>query len=176
MHKQPIYLLAMTFLFLLSPCSLTIDSTGPALAEGFALASARNARPSALIEKSISQAAEDHGLDPALLKAVIHVESRFNPRAVGPRGAKGLMQLMPVALKHFGVTDPFDPGQNVDGGAQFLKILLASFSNDMRAALAAYNAGPTAVRRHNGQPPSRSTRLYVKRVLEHYAQYKSVAS
>lgn len=113
----------------------------------------------------IAEAAREHGLDPHLLTEVIRAESGFNPRAVSPAGAKGLMQLMDATARSLGVQDPFDPVQNVRAGARYLARLLERYSGDVRRALAAYNAGPGAVDRHNGVPPYRETQQYVGKIL-----------
>lgn len=103
-------------------------------------------------------------LDTALLRAVIHAESAFNPTAISAKGAAGLMQLMPLTQQHFGVTNAHDPAQNIAAGGQYLAHLLAEFNGDLTFALAAYNAGPAAVRRYQGIPPFNETRSYVERV------------
>jgi soluble lytic murein transglycosylase-like protein len=113
-------------------------------------------------------AAERHGLDPELVLAVVGVESAFRPEAVSPKGAQGLMQLMPGTAASLGVEDAFDPEQNLDGGVRHLGTLLSLYGGDLKRALAAYNAGEGAVARHGGVPPFRETREYVKRVLERY--------
>ena len=120
--------------------------------------------PNALHEMA-GKIARRHGVDEALVHAVIQVESRYDPFAVSPRGAMGLMQLMPRTAARFEVANAFDPVQNVDGGVRYLKELLARYSGQVRLALAAYNAGEEAVERHGGIPPYRETVDYVKRVL-----------
>jgi soluble lytic murein transglycosylase-like protein len=117
-------------------------------------------------------AARRHGLDPELVMAVVSVESGFRPEAVSPKGARGLMQLMPRTAASLGVEDAFDPAQNLDGGARHLGQLLTLYGGDLRRALAAYNAGEGAVLRHGGVPPYRETRAYVKKVLERYQEKK----
>lgn len=118
-------------------------------------------------------AARRHGLDPDLVMAVVSVESGFRPEAVSPKGARGLMQLMPGTAASLGVENAFDPAQNLDGGARHLGRLLALYGGDLRRALAAYNAGQGAVERHGGVPPYRETRAYVKKVLERYQEKKT---
>jgi hypothetical protein len=113
-------------------------------------------------------AARRHGLDPELVVAVVGVESAFRPEAVSPKGAQGLMQLMPATAASLGVEDAFDPEENLDGGVRHLGTLLSLYGGDLERALAAYNAGEGAVERHGGVPPYRETREYVKRVLERY--------
>ncbi len=119
----------------------------------------------AIIERAALAAA----LEPNLLRAVIVVESGFNSRAVSKRGAMGLMQLMPATAARFGVSDPYDPRENVHAGARYLRVLMDLFGHDVRLALAAYNAGENAVQRNGGQiPPITETRAYVPRVLNIY--------
>ncbi|HQR22548.1 MAG TPA: lytic transglycosylase domain-containing protein [Burkholderiaceae bacterium] len=114
----------------------------------------------------IRQAARDTDLSPGLLHAVISVESGFNERAVSPKGAKGLMQLMPATALALGVSDPFDPAQNIRAGATHLKSLLTRFDDNLELALAAYNAGADAVVKSGGQIPKYAeTRAYVPRVM-----------
>lgn len=116
-------------------------------------------------------AGETHGVSPALVKAVIHAESSFDPGAISPRGAQGLMQLMPDTAESLGVDDPFDPWQNIDAGTRYLGLLVSQYPGDLAMALAAYNAGPLAVRRFRGIPPYQETKVYVKRVLALYDRY-----
>jgi soluble lytic murein transglycosylase-like protein len=120
------------------------------------------------IRRLAADAALRHGLDPDLVVAVAAVESGFRPAAVSPKGAQGVMQLMPGTARDLGVTDPLDPAANVDAGTRYLRDLLARFDGDLSKALAAYNAGPGAVARHQGVPPFRETRDYVQKVLRRY--------
>ncbi len=112
----------------------------------------------------IKQASQEHQVDEALIRAVIHAESAFNPKARSPVGAQGLMQLMPATAKDLGVQNSLDPEQNINGGAKYLAQMLAKFNNDTSLATAAYNAGPNAVKKYNGIPPYAETQVYVKRV------------
>ena len=114
--------------------------------------------------ETIIRAAKIYQVDPSLLRAVIHAESGFNPRAVSPKGAIGLMQLMPETAKMHGVTTPFEPTQNIYGGARHLALLLRKYSGNLSLTLAAYNAGEEAVSRYGGVPPYSETQEYVKRV------------
>lgn len=123
-------------------------------------------QPATAYDAQIQQAASAQQLPPALLRAVIQQESGYNPRAVSSAGAMGLMQLMPATARALGVADPFDPTQNINGGARYLRQLLDRFGGDERLALAAYNAGPGAVNRYGGVPPFAETQRYVARVLE----------
>lgn len=115
----------------------------------------------------IRQEADRHGIDRGLVKAVIHTESGFNPKALSKPGAQGLMQLMPATAQHYGVTDPFNPTQNVRAGAHHLKYLLDRYDN-IELALAAYNAGEGNVEKYGGVPPFAETQDYIKRVLSRY--------
>lgn len=122
----------------------------------------------------VASVAAQHGLPEALLHAVIKAESNYNPDAVSRKGAVGLMQLMPGTAQRYGVSDRRDPAQNIAGGARYLRDLLARFGEDLRIALAAYNAGPGAVARSgNAVPAFAETRRYVPRVLELYRQFAS---
>jgi soluble lytic murein transglycosylase-like protein len=120
------------------------------------------------IARLVEASARKHGLDPALVLAVVSVESGFKPEAVSPKGAQGLMQLMPRTAASLGVQDPFDPEQNVDAGVRHLESLVRLYDGNLTRALAAYNAGQGAVAKHGGVPPYRETRAYVKKVLERY--------
>lgn len=121
----------------------------------------------------IREAAEAQGVDPALIKAVIDAESAFDPNAVSSAGAMGLMQLMPGTAEALGVSDAFDPRQNILGGTRYLKGLLDRFDNDPKLALAAYNAGPGRVKQYGGVPPFTETQTYIGRVLEKWAAYRA---
>lgn len=114
----------------------------------------------------IKEAAMRHGLHPALVESVIRVESAFNPWAVSPKGARGLMQLMPQTASSLGVRDVFDPRQNIEGGVRHLRYLVDRYPGNLPLALAAYNAGENAVNTYRGIPPYAETQQYVRKVLE----------
>lgn len=121
----------------------------------------------------INRIANQHGLDSALMHAVISAESGYNPWAVSPKGAMGLMQLMPGTAERFGVANPYDPMANMSGGARYLRWLLDKF-NDPRLAVAAYNAGEGAVQKYGNQiPPYQETQTYVVRVMGYYQQHRA---
>jgi len=125
-----------------------------------------------LFKEIILEASARHQVDPALVKAVIMAESRYNPKALSKRGAMGLMQLMPATARSLGVVDGFDPHQNINGGVRYLKGLLRRFDGDVGLALAAYNAGISKVLAYEGIPPFTTTRRYVQDVLSYYRFYK----
>lgn len=127
-----------------------------------------SAVPQSYISDLIDYYSRDRGLSPKLVQAVIQVESGYNAKALSNRGAMGLMQLMPDTAKQLRVSDPYDPGQNIRGGTLYLRRQLDRFSGDVTLALAAYNAGPTAVSQHGGVPPYNETRNYVRKVLGLY--------
>jgi soluble lytic murein transglycosylase-like protein len=129
---------------------------------------AENSHASVDVDTAIEQAAARHNVDPNLVRAVVKVESNFNPRAVSPKGAMGLMQLMPATARQLNVTNPFDPEQNVDAGVRHLKQLLESYGGDIRLTLAAYNAGAGAVARSSGVPHYAETQNYVRRITSLY--------
>jgi len=122
-------------------------------------------RKKAWLEDIVYGIATRHGLDPKLVKSIIEVESGCNPRALSSKGAMGLMQLMPDTAKEMGITDPWDPRENVKGGTKYLSLLLKRYRGDLVKALAAYNAGPTAVDEYNGIPPYQETKEYVNSVM-----------
>ncbi|MBN2516768.1 MAG: lytic transglycosylase domain-containing protein [Deltaproteobacteria bacterium] len=120
----------------------------------------------------IQKAADRYEIDAALVKAIIMVESSYNPNAVSKRGAKGLMQLMPRTAKALGVEDIFNPEHNINAGVRHFRKLLNRFDGDIKLALAAYNAGSKHVRYYEGIPPFKETRYYVEKVIEYYEYYK----
>lgn len=131
--------------------------------------------PRADIAGRLQTAAQAHSLSPDLVNAVAWAESRFNDHARSPAGAIGVMQLMPATATSLGV-DPADPAQNAQGGAAYLRQMLDAFDGDITLALAAYNAGPGAVRAHNGVPPYAETRAYVDHVLNYMADQAAASS
>ena len=122
-------------------------------------------------DKIIVEAARYYSLPPSLLKAIIAVESSFEPSAVSPAHARGLMQLIDRTARSMGVKDVFDPKQNVFGGSRYLRMLANAFGGDIRKTIAAYNAGPRAVQKHGGVPHFEETQKYVRRVLKLYHHY-----
>jgi len=134
--------------------------------------SPKNSRYDSLI-KSISY---EHQIPPALVKAVIHVESAFNPKARSPKGATGLMQLMPATARRFGVKRIWEPEENIRGGVKYLSWLKKKFNGDLTKMLAGYNAGENAVIRFGGVPPYKETQNYVKRVRKAFDGYKKNSS
>lgn len=120
------------------------------------------------LTQAIEDAAKTHGVDPRLIVAVARRESRFNPRAVSPVGASGVMQLMPATARYLGVKDVFNARESVFAGAKYLRTLLDTFQGDLDLTLAAYNAGPGAVAKYNGVPPFRETRAYVSSIRAAY--------
>lgn len=126
--------------------------------------------PSEAYEDIIQEAAEKYEMDPALIRAVMQTESAFHPYAVSRAGAEGLMQLMPALADEMGVSDSFDPRENIMGGVRYLKRLLDHHDGNLDLALASYNAGPGNVERYGGVPPFRETRRYVKTIKALYAR------
>lgn len=121
------------------------------------------------VESAINEAASRHGVDADLVKAIIKVESNFNPNAVSHKGAMGLMQLMPGTARKLNVTNPFDVNQNVDAGVRHFRQLLQDFNGDVNLSLAAYNAGEKAVTDHGGIPPYQETQNYVRQITRYYS-------
>lgn len=146
------------------------DSLNTALMQAAAATnstSAQNPTKNQIIDM-VEQIANKHGVDDKLVKALIKQESGFNPKAKSKAGAMGLMQLMPATAKGLGVTDAYNPVQNVDGGVRYLKSMLQKYNGNIILALAAYNAGPGAVDKYDGVPPYKETQNYVKNILANY--------
>jgi soluble lytic murein transglycosylase-like protein len=122
----------------------------------------------ALIDSYIAESASRNGVDPLLIYSIMHRESSFRRMAVSPKGARGLMQLMPGTAARFGVANIFDPRQNIEGGTRYVRFLLDTFDGDVRLALAGYNAGEGAVMKYGGVPPYSETQEYVRRISERY--------
>ena len=137
---------------------------------------ARMAKPQSLKPQDLNQVintiSDRHHIDPDFISSVIHAESGFNPRAVSPKGAQGLMQLMPGTASKLGVSNAFDPRANVEGGTRYLTELLQRYNFDVIKALAAYNAGPLRVQQYGGVPPYQETRAYVARIVRDYNRKK----
>jgi hypothetical protein len=137
---------------------------------------ARMAKPQSLKPQDLNQVintiSDRHHIDPDFISSVIHAESGFNPRAVSPKGAQGLMQLMPGTASKLGVSNAFDPSANVEGGTRYLTELLQRYNFDVIKALAAYNAGPLRVQQYGGVPPYNETRAYVARIVRDYNRKK----
>ena len=128
------------------------------------------------VSRIVKKAATRHRLDPALVKAVMHVESLSKPSLISEKGATGFMQLMPATARRLGVRDLEDPEQNIYAGAKYLRSLLDMFGNDLRLALAAYNAGPSKVRQYNGVPPYPETEVYITKVMDAYSGFRQLYS
>ncbi|MCU1336834.1 MAG: MltE2 [Bryobacterales bacterium] len=136
---------------------------------------AAKALPSIDISEMVEKAAHDNNVDPLLVHSIIQVESNYNPYAVSPKGAQGLMQLMPPTARDLGVRNSFDPRQNIEAGVRYLKYLQDMYQDD-RLALAAYNAGPGAVEKYKWIPPYPETQDYVNRVGQQYGAAKKAAA
>jgi len=140
---------------------------------GFAKSGPAKSAPAPPLNEVVNIASAAYHLDPDLVNSVIHAESGFNAHAVSPKGARGLMQLMPGTASQLGVNDSFDPQANVTGGSRYLRELLERYDFDLVKALAAYNAGPDRVEQYRGVPPFRETRAYVARIVHEYNTKKT---
>lgn len=125
-------------------------------------------------DELITDASEFYGVSFPLVKAIIKAESDFNPRAVSPKGALGLMQIMPENIKRLDIEDPFDPRQNIMGGTRYFKQLYDRYEGRLALSLAAYNAGPTVVDQYKSIPPYPETEDYVEKVLKYYYNFKNL--
>ena len=146
----------------------TPAETHAAMAARSETAKFESVRSEPALNEGVNSASAAYHLDPDLVNSVIHAESGFNARAVSPKGARGLMQLMPATASQLGVNDAFDPQTNVEGGSRYLRELLERYNFDLVKALAAYNAGPERVEQYQGVPPFRETRAYVARIVHEY--------
>ena len=147
---------------ILAPVAPSLGMTASQSLDGFTTGNAQ-------VDRFIVEAGTRNGVDPVLLYAIMHRESSFKPGAVSPKGARGLMQLMPATAARFGVRNIFDPAQNIEGGARYVRFLLDYFGGDVRLALAGYNAGEGAVAKYQGIPPYRETQEYVRLIGQRYA-------
>lgn len=151
--------------FFVLPPPAKMGATVPAPATSAPIAADCDPLPTAEVDRLVTGAAQREALDQSLLRAVMQQESGFRPCAVSPKGAMGLMQLMPATAKQMGVQNAFDPASNVDAGAKLLKELLARYKGDVPLALGAYNAGPAKVDAAGGTPDITETQDYIKRIL-----------
>ena len=124
----------------------------------------------------VIRVSKKHQVEPALIAAIIKAESGYNPKAVSHKGARGMMQLMPLTAAELGVENSFNPEHNINGGVRYYKKLLNRYNGNIELALAAYNAGMRTVKKYNGVPPFEATRLYIKKVLHYYQVYKKTLS
>lgn len=137
-------------------------------------APAPRARSKSAFDEEIDAAAAKYNIPPALVRAIMHAESAFDPQALSHKGASGLMQLMPATAEEMYVKDIFEPRENIEGGVRYLRVLANQYNGDMVKMIAAYNAGPRAVDKYGGAiPPYRETQAYVRKVLALYYQYKA---
>lgn len=139
-------------------------------------AAGESAPVAANLQEAVDQIAGRYGLPPELLHSVIQVESNYNPNAVSPKGALGIMQLIPATARRFGVTDVFDPVENIEGGARYLQYLLGLFDGDYPLALAAYNAGENAVAKYGNVPPYPETQTYLRLVAKRLEEAQKVSA
>jgi soluble lytic murein transglycosylase-like protein len=151
------------------PAPAESSASGTAISSLGATAAIKPALP---LNQVVDSASAAYHLDPDLVNSVIHAESGFNVHAVSPKGARGLMQLMPGTASQLGVNDAFDPEANVTGGSRYLRELLERYNFDLVKALAAYNAGPQRVEQYQGVPPFRETHAYVARIVHEYNKKK----
>ena len=149
----------------ISQIAKNLEMAGPITSQGTFLNKGLSAQQKLQVQALISKVAVEQGIDERLLKAVVQAESDFNPDEVSHTGAMGLMQLMPDTARELGVVDPFNPYQNLTGGSKYLKQMLTRFNGDTSLALAAYNAGPGAVKRAGGIPNIAETKNYVSKIL-----------
>jgi len=159
-------------LFTVSPAPADLKVPIPGATESAKPRSLAPAKSTKALNEVVNSASATYHLDPDLVNSVIHAESGFKSHAISPKGARGLMQLMPGTANRLGVNDAFDPEANVDGGSRYLRELLERYNFDLVKALAAYNAGPQRVEQYRGVPPFRETRAYVARIVHEYNMKK----
>ncbi|MDN3452286.1 MULTISPECIES: lytic transglycosylase domain-containing protein [unclassified Psychrobacter] len=151
-------------------------SSNSSSSDSYGSSAASNSGSRNAYDSYIRASAERHGIDPALMKAMMHTESAFNPNARSPVGAQGLMQLMPATARRFKVSNPWNPADNIEGSAKYIAWLMRRFDNNIEHAVAGYNAGEGNVDKYGGIPPFKETRNYVKRVMSRYhSLYKNDA-
>lgn len=181
-HREPAGERVRLYLTPTGPSFVEVDPASIVASENIVLPAppppeaATLAPPPADIPALLARAGSAHDLDVELLASVIRAESGGNTRAVSRAGARGLMQLMPSTAAQLGVADSFRPDQNIDGGTAYLNALLVRYHDNLALALAAYNAGPSAVDRYRGIPPYRETRSYVARIIRDFNRRKAAAA
>ncbi len=143
----------------------SVDASSAGIPKSDTSVGGKSIKSPAELEDIISAAAKKYNISPKVIKAVIKAESSFNTNCVSSAGASGLMQLMPATARGLGVTDVFDPEQNINGGVKYLSYQLKRFDGNLELALAAYNAGPNAVEKYGGIPPYKETENYVKKIM-----------
>ncbi|MGP9688876.1 lytic transglycosylase domain-containing protein [Psychrobacter sp. AOP22-C1-C5] len=141
---------------------------GSASSNDYGSSAASNSGSRNAYDSYIRASAQRHGVDPGLMKAMMHTESAFNPNARSPVGAQGLMQLMPATARRFNVSNPWNPADNIEGSAKYIAWLMRRFNNNIEHAVAGYNAGEGNVDKYGGIPPFKETRNYVQRVMSRY--------
>jgi soluble lytic murein transglycosylase-like protein len=155
---------AVLFTNVPTECGYPLTFGRPAMDRGFSFQQ---------FQEVISSAAQRHGIDAELVRAVIKVESDFNAQARSNKGAQGLMQLMPETARLHNVADAYNPLENIDGGVRHLRLLMDQYRGDLELVLAAYNAGVNAVEKYRGVPPFGETKEYIRRVLSFYSRYRN---
>ncbi len=154
---------------------IDVRGRGPATASCRGMNSRKLEHRAVSFNSTIERMAQEFQIDAKLVKAVVRNESCFDKMALSHAGAQGLMQLMPATAEELGVTDPFDPVQNIRGGTKYLSKLIKKYNNNLALALSAYNAGPGSVARYNGVPPFPETQNYIERVMKTYRKYLRVS-